>query len=129
MERVELSLLGGFDARVDGVSVPAAAWTGRARDLVKLLALTPQHRLAREQVVDALWPRLDAEAGLSNLHKAAHHARRALGHGGALVLRQGQVMLAPDDRVETDVERSEQTGDPGLYPGDLLPEDRYAEWA
>ena len=129
MERVELSVLGGFDVRVDGVAVPTAAWTGRARDLVKLLALTPEHRLAREQVVDALWPRLDAEAGLSNLHKAAHHARRALGDGGAVVLRQGQVMLAPAARIETDVERFEETGDPGLYRGDLLPEDRYAEWA
>jgi DNA-binding SARP family transcriptional activator len=129
MESVEFLLLGGFEVSVDGASVPTAAWTGRARDLVKLLALTPEHRLPRERVVEALWPRLDAEAGFSNLHKAAHHARRALGHAGAVVLREGHVILAPDARIETDVERFEATRDLELYRGELLPEDRYAEWA
>lgn len=128
MDSVELSLLGGFEVSVEGAPVPTVAWTGRARDLVKLLALTPGHRLPRERVVEALWPRLDAVAGLSNLHKAAHHARRALGDAEAVVLRKGQVMLAPQARIETDVERFEASGDPELYRGELLPEDRYAEW-
>ena len=121
--------MGGFEVRVDGTSVPAESWTGRARDLVKLLALTPEHRLPRERAVECLWPQLDAEAGLSNLHKAAHHARRALNDAGAVVLREGQVVLAPDAQVETDVARFEATGDVKLYGGELLPEDRYADWA
>jgi DNA-binding SARP family transcriptional activator len=129
VKSLELRLLGGFDVRVDGVAVPASSWTGRARDLVKVLALAPDHRLEREQAVECLWPQLDAEAGASNLHKAAHHARRALGDPGAVVLREGRVMLAPDASVETDVERFESTGDPELYGGGLLPEDRYADWA
>lgn len=129
MKRLELRLLGGFEVRVDGATVPAAALTGRARDLVKLLALAPEHRLPREQAVEGLWPRLDAEAGLANLHKAAHHARRALTDGGAVVLREGQVMLAPDAQIQTDTERFEAVGDPDLYRGELLPEDPYAEWA
>ena len=109
--------------------MPTTSWTGRARDLVKLLALTPGRRLPRERAVECLWPQLDAEAGLSNLHKAAHHARRALGDTGAVVLREGKVALAPEARVETDVERFEATGDPELYGGDLLSDDRYADWA
>lgn len=130
MERVELRLLGGFEVHVDGEPVPATAWThGRARDLVKLLALAPGHRLPRERVVEELWPRLDPGAGLANLHKAAHHGRRAIGHAGAVVLREGQVMLAPDARVETDVERFEASGEPDVYAGELLPEDRYAAGA
>ena len=40
MERVDVILLGRFEVRVDDRPVPAAAWKqGRARDLVKLLAL------------------------------------------------------------------------------------------
>jgi DNA-binding SARP family transcriptional activator len=129
MNRLEVRLLGGFEVRVDGASVSTTSWTRRARDLVKLLALAPQHRVPRERAVECLWPRLDADAGLSNLHKAAHYARRALDDAGAVVLREGQVVLAPDAWIETDVERFEATGDPELYGGELLPEDRYADWA
>ena len=131
MERVDITLLGGFEVRVDDEPVATAAWThGRARDLVKLLALAPGHRLAREQVLDALWPQLGPDAALANLHKAAHHGRRALGHHGGVVLREALVLLAPEARVvETDVERFEATSDPELYRGELLPDDPYADWA
>jgi DNA-binding SARP family transcriptional activator len=130
MDRLEIRLLGGFEAHVEGQPVPADAWAhGRARDLVKLLALAPAHRLPRDRVVEELWPRLDADAGLANLHKAAHHARRALGDRGGVVLRDGQVMLAPGAHVVTDVELFERSGDADLYTGELLPDDPYAEWA
>ncbi|HEV2784847.1 MAG TPA: BTAD domain-containing putative transcriptional regulator, partial [Solirubrobacteraceae bacterium] len=130
MVRVEVDLLGSFEVRVDGEPVPPDAWAGgRARDLVKLLALAPDHRMAREQVIEELWPQLDAQAGAANLHKAAHHARRALGRPAALVLREGRVLLAPEARVQTDVERFEASGEPDLYAGELLPDDRYAPWA
>lgn len=129
MERVDVSLLGRFEVRVDDEPVAAAAWThGRARELVKLLALVPGHRLPRDRVLDALWPQLGADAALANLHKAAHHGRRALGHADGVVLRGGLVMLAPEARVETDVERFEASSDPALYPGELLPDDMYASW-
>ena len=128
MRLLELRLLGGFDVHVDGEPVPATSLTGRARDLVKLLALAPGHRLPRDRAVDVLWPRLNAEAGQANLHKAAHHARRALGDPEAVVLRGGQVMLAPGARVESDLAGFEATGDPDRYGGDLLPDDRYADW-
>src|SRR5512146_1722129 len=130
MQRVDVTLLGGFEVRIDGELVPADAWSyGRALDLVKLLALAPAHRLPRDAVLDALWPQLGAEAATANLHKTAHHARRALGDPGSLVLRAGFVLLAPGAIVATDVERFEASSDPALYAGDLLPDDPYASWA
>lgn len=53
-------LLGGFLVEVDGVAVPADAWRHRrGADLVKLLALAPEHRVHREQLMDRLWPSRD----------------------------------------------------------------------
>jgi len=125
---VEVRLLGGFDVRVDGRALPPDAFEQRrAADLVKLLALAHGHRLARDEVVEQLWPHLAPEAGVANLHKAAHYARRALGARDAVVLRAGMVELAPGGAVRTDVERFE-AGDDDAYRGELLPDDRYEAW-
>jgi len=130
VQHVDVTLLGGFAVSIDGEPVPASAWThGRARDLVKLLALAPGHRLPRERVLDDLWPTLGIDAGMANLHKAAHHGRRALGDPRAVVLQSGLVLLAPEAQVATDVERFESSSDVELYAGELLPDDQYATWA
>jgi DNA-binding SARP family transcriptional activator/tetratricopeptide (TPR) repeat protein len=129
MRQLEIRLLGRFEAVVDGRPVPAEAWPQRrAADLVKVLALAGGHRLPRDEVLEALWPRLGADAAAANLHKAASYARRALGARDAIVLRAGIVELAPDAAVTTDVERFER-GDDSVYSGDLLPDDPYASWA
>ena len=94
-----------------------------------MLALAREHQLHREQVIEALWPELPYDSALANLHKAAHFARRAIGESDAVVVRGGRVSLAPGAVVETDVDRFEAENDPALYSGELLPEDRYAEWA
>src|SRR5919197_440622 len=53
---LRIQLLGEFRVQVDGAAVPAGAWRGRRpAALVKLLALAPQHRLHREQLMDTLW--------------------------------------------------------------------------
>ena len=129
MRRVDVHLLGRFEVAVDTRPVPAHAWGHRrAEDLVKLLALSPGHRLTRDEVVEALWPRLTATAGVANLHKAAHYARKALGWPEAIMLRRGVVELAPGHRVETDVERLEAGGGQDGDVAELLPGDRYEEW-
>jgi DNA-binding SARP family transcriptional activator len=129
MRRLGVRLLGRFEVAVNERRVAASAWEHRrAEDLVKLLALSPGHRLTRDEVVEALWPRLGAKAGVANLHKAAHYARRALGWPEAIVVRQGVVALAPEDRVETDVERLETHDGWDGEVAELLPEDRYEEW-
>jgi DNA-binding SARP family transcriptional activator len=129
MRQLEVRLLGGFDVLVDSRPLPGDAWPQRrAADLVKLLALAPRHRMPRDQVLEALWPKLGVDAAAANLHKAASYARRALGDRGAIVLRGGMVELAPDAEVATDVERFEH-GDDSAYRGELLPDDPYEQWA
>src|SRR4051794_40070031 len=125
---MDIRLLGGFGVAVDSHPIPEDAWPQRrAADLVKLLALADGHRLARDQVLEALWPQLATEPAAANLHKAASYARRALGDRSAVVLRAGQVQLAPGAQVMTDVERLE-AGDSDVPADELLPDDRYQEW-
>ena len=128
MRQLEVRLLGRFEVLIDSRPVPADAWPQRrAADLVKLLALAPGHRRPRDEVLEMLWPKLGADAAASNLHKAASHARRALGDRGAVVLRGGVVELAPAAEVTVDVERFER-GDDSAYGGELLPDELYEEW-
>jgi DNA-binding SARP family transcriptional activator len=129
MRSVDVRLLGRFEVAVDARPVAASAWGHRrAEDLVKLLALSPGHRLTRDEVVEALWPHLGAKAGVANLHKAAYYARKALGWPEAIVVRRGVVALAPDHFVETDVERMEAGGGWDDEVPEMLPEDRYEDW-
>src|SRR5215217_542118 len=50
----------------------------KARSLIKLLALAPEHRLHRGQVLEALWPDLGTHNASNNLHQILHAVRRAL---------------------------------------------------
>src|SRR4051794_14110510 len=128
MRQLEVRLLGRFEVLVDSRPVPAGAWPQRrAADLVKLLALAPGHRRARDEVLEMLWPKLGADAAASNLHKAASYARRALGERDAVVLRGGVVELAPGAEVTSDVERFER-GEDSAYGGELLPDELYEQW-
>jgi predicted ATPase/DNA-binding SARP family transcriptional activator len=140
---VRIRLLGGLAVEVGGVAVPAAAWRRRkSAALVGLLALADKRRLHREQVIDALWPELPVTEAASRLHKAAHHARRALGTPGSLVTRADMVELLPEVDVDVDAfafgmaaEQALAAGtvpaaEPALllYSGDLLPEHLYEPW-
>lgn len=142
-DRVDIRVLGGFSARVDGIEVAADAWPSlRAAQLVQLLSLAPGHRMHREEVVDTLWPDLDAEAGGANLRKAAHHARQALRHRDSVALQGGQVLLFPTRTVTVDAARFEEQAAAALavrdpercaevartYGGELLPGCRYEPW-
>lgn len=139
-----MTLLGGFGVTVHGREIPAGAWRHRrALELVKILALARNHRLAADQVIDLLWPDLSPQAGGPNLRKAAHFARAVLGAADAVVLNDGAVALFPGGGLEVDAEAFERAADAAtrtrdedawrealrLYGGDLLPDDRYAEWA
>ena len=143
---VNIRLLGGFEATVDGRLVPAEAWRLRkAKTLVKLLVLADGHRMHRESLVALLWPDRDTASGTNNLHQALYVARRVLatGAGTLFVLREDVVLLSDGAMPWLDVEEftdagrlARQTRDPGdyrraaeLYRGDLLPEDRFERWA
>ena len=92
---VHVMLLGGFAVAVGGRRWGADLPTRRSAELVALLALSHQHRLVRDQVIEALWPHLDPDAGAANLRKAAHHARQALGRDDAVRLRGGRWRCSP----------------------------------
>ena len=139
MANVRVTLLGGFAAAVDGVPVPDTAWRlKKARELVKLLALAPGHRLHREQVMDVLWRDRAPAAAANNLHQAVHVARRAL-DAGAIEVRDEVLHLTADvdvDRLELAAADARRAGTPAayraalsLYGGELLPENRYDDWA
>jgi DNA-binding SARP family transcriptional activator len=95
-----LRLLGGFAVQVGQRMVTGDGWRLRkARDLVKLLALAPRHRLHREQVVETLWPeRPRQRATANNLHQALYVARRTL-DPRCLDLRDDLIVLGPAERL------------------------------
>lgn len=143
LDRVEVTLLGGFEVRVGGRTISPDHWSRRhSAALVKLLALTPGRSLHREQVIDALWPELDIDAAAPRLHKAAHYARKALGHRKAVVLSAETVRLWPQDDVPVDALQfqrlaefaiatggiAEAKGALAVYGGALLPHDPYEPW-
>jgi DNA-binding SARP family transcriptional activator len=148
-EVVRVWLLGGFRVSVGGQTVLGDAWRQRKpAALVKLLALSPAHRLHREWVMHALWPELSKGSASNNLRQALYVARGIIApHRGAgakyLALRGEEIVLCPEGRLWVDAEAFEEatiaarrTGRAAayeaaadLYAGDLLPEDRYEEWA
>src|SRR5437879_4845847 len=148
---LSIRLLGGFHVSVGPRLVHDSDWRLRkTKNLVKLLALAPGHRLHREQVMEVLWPDQDPEAAANNLHKAIYMARRALESGlspatpsSYLHLQSSSLVLSGPRPLRVDVEEFEQaaakargSGEPQayedalkVYTGELLPEDRYEDWA
>jgi predicted ATPase/DNA-binding SARP family transcriptional activator len=143
---VRIRLLGGFEVTVGDRRVAADAWRLRkAKTLVKLLALAGGHRLHRDALVAVLWPERDAASATNNLHQALYVARRVLGgaSGALCCLRDDVVWLSEGampwldiDAFDAAARRARQTRDPQdyqtaveLYRGELLPEDRFEDWA
>ncbi|HEV2582397.1 MAG TPA: tetratricopeptide repeat protein [Ktedonobacteraceae bacterium] len=148
VQELRIYLLGGFRVMVGERAI--TEWRLRkAKSLVKMLALAPDHRYHREQLLDQLWPDLEPEAALNNLHRVVHTARSILEpqlaslRNSAYLHAQDDVLsLSPSLPVWIDVEQFElarsairEAQEPALYQsalalysGDLLPEDRYEDW-
>jgi DNA-binding SARP family transcriptional activator len=148
---LRLRLFGDFAAWVDDRRIDPEEWKRRkVCRLVKLLALAPEHRLHRDQVISALWPALDARAASQNLHHTLYRARRALeptleprGEPRFLRLREDLIELAPAAGLDIDLVRFEQAAMTAFashgvelhraavrcHGGELLPGDRFEEWA
>lgn len=149
-EVLRVWLLGGFKVSAGSRIVEGGGWRRRkAGSLIKMLALAPHHRMHREQVMDLLWPNLEAEAATNNLHRTLHSARHALepqtpaADTCYLRIRDEQLALCPEGSLWVDTEVFEEaaatarrTRDPAayraavdLYAGEFLPGDRYEAWA
>ncbi len=147
-EAVRVWLLGGFRVSVGSRKVGEGQWRLRkAASLIKLLALSPCHRMHRERVMYFLWPDLGRRAAANNLRHALHVARQAFEPAatrpsGYLRLVGEELALCPDSPLWVDVDAFDEAAlmarrsrGPAtyraaieLYTGDLLPEDRYEEW-
>ena len=140
MAEDRITVLGAFTVVLDGRTIDPAHWRRRsAASLVKALALAPDRRLHREQLIELLWPELSLADAAPRLHKAVHFARRALGPE-ALAWVGDTLALLPGRDVQVDVTRFEaaaraalQSGTGvddalALFTGELLPEDRYESW-
>jgi predicted ATPase/DNA-binding SARP family transcriptional activator/DNA-binding CsgD family transcriptional regulator len=148
-EALRIWLLGGFRVSIGSRLIEEGAWRlSKAVALVKMLALAPNHRLHREQVIEALWPDFGMRAASNNLRQTLHATRQVLepdrtAASRYLILREAQLALSPKSDLWVDVDAFEAAAATArhametaayhaaidLYVGHLLPEDRYEEWA
>ncbi|MBX2883959.1 MAG: tetratricopeptide repeat protein [Granulosicoccus sp.] len=146
---LKIRLLGSFEVQVAGRTIEDAEWQRRnARQLIKLLAVQPQHRLHRDMVIEYLWPESSASSAANNLNKVLHIARRVLepelapGVKSRFLHRSGDMLeLLSPGGIATDVEEFESASVSALdgknlqlliecaelYTGDLLADDRYED--
>jgi predicted ATPase/DNA-binding SARP family transcriptional activator/DNA-binding CsgD family transcriptional regulator len=143
-------MLGAFRVYVGTRQIGAADWQRKVRRLLALIALAPDHRLHREQVVEALWPDSDlADAG-NVLNRTLYTARRVLEpdltpgrpsayvqvHDDVLILTSPQRLWIDVDAFKAAATMARRARTPAayhaalnLYGGELLPDDRYEDWA
>ncbi|HSJ53777.1 MAG TPA: AAA family ATPase, partial [Anaerolineae bacterium] len=142
-------MLGRFEVACEEHILCADGWTRRkAAALLQRLAL--ERRLVKDQAIDFLWPDASLAGGANNLYRTLYALRQALdtalgaGTANAMLSFEGGV-LSLEPAVWVDVHEFERlcatpsSAPPGqraaalqraleLYEGDLLPDDRYAEW-
>src|SRR3712207_5313292 len=145
LDPLRVRLLGGFKVSVGSRTIERSEWRLRkAAILVKLLALSPGHRLHREQAMDLLWPDSGRQAASNSLRKTLHGARRTLDPDTGpryLASEDESLVLCPSGDLWVDAEAFEEAAaaarrakEPAayraaieLYAGELLPGDRYEE--
>jgi DNA-binding SARP family transcriptional activator len=135
---LQVVLLGRFAVERGGQDVSPPP--GRPATLVKLLAL--RGTVTLDEAVEALWEDADEEVGRARLRNVLNRVRTA--SGDVIVRREEALLLAPG--VSVDATRFEEEAAAALRApasarvglaraalaratGELLPADRYADWA
>jgi DNA-binding SARP family transcriptional activator len=143
---LRIQLLGTFQVWRDDVVVGAEEWRGqKARDLLKILLLGRGRFVAKDQLLDWLWPAVDPAQAEASLHSAVSELRHILepglarGRDSAFVqTRREGYSFNLDAPVSVDLFAFEQALDRPeranleaalSRAGELLEEDRYADWA
>ncbi len=135
-------VLGRFAVTQGGHELQLAA--GKPQEIVKALAVNGGH-LPTDEVIEALWPEVTPDSGRKRLRNALN---RLNSDGPTLVVREGETLrLSPDTAVdaalfETQARKAVAAAPGGIrgaaglaraalarYQGDVLPADRYEEWA
>lgn len=144
------TLLGGFSATRGGWRADDAVWERRvAQRLVRFLLVHRDRLVAEDEILEAFWSDRDADSARRSLRVAASRARRVLDLPGASSVidttdRAYRLRLRVSDWVDADefaaaaraalsergaarVSLLERAA--GLWGGEPLPEERYADWA
>ena len=147
---VQVYLLGKFEVRREARVLKARDWPRRkAAALFQRLAY--ERRLVKDQAIEYLWPESSFASGGNNLYRVLYEIRQALdkrlgeGAAGEIFSFEDGILLLRDS-VWIDAHEFERLCQviPGespaqrfdrfaqalkLYQGDLLPEERYEQWA
>jgi DNA-binding SARP family transcriptional activator len=104
---VRVRLFGEFEITCDGVVAIDGAWKpAKAAAIVKILALRPSRSMHRDQLITALWPESDVEAGTNSLYKNLHELRKTIRRAGGprdiIHLEHPNIALAPYVQVDLD---------------------------
>ncbi len=145
----ELRLLGRFAVIRDGEEIPVTAFNGRLpRRLLRVLAVRRGSFVAKDVLVEALWPDRAPADPAANLEVLVSRLRRALGDADLVQTGSGGYTLVDDPRVEIDLEELMAAGDHvhrgarepltvlaearravTRWTGEPLAEDAYEDWA
>lgn len=146
--------LGGFSLEVGGQRIDETAAKPMERALLHLLCVRAGELVHREELIEALWPEADPDAGLHRLQVAVSAVRRLLGvvgpERGQMLAREGdgyRLTFPPGSDIDSQnlagaAQRAAQaraSGDPpaesaalaevlATYTGPLLPGDGPADW-
>jgi DNA-binding SARP family transcriptional activator/tetratricopeptide (TPR) repeat protein len=147
---IRIRLLGRFAVERDGQEIPLGSFGGRlARRLLRLLALRRGTLVPKDLIADALWPDNPPADPAGNIEVLVSRVRRALGDRALVRAGPGGYVLADGDRCWVDAEAflsAVQAGQAalalrpagalasfraalGIWRGEPLPEDTYADWA
>jgi DNA-binding SARP family transcriptional activator len=143
--------LGPFRVYVAGRFVDE--WTnGKGKAIFKFLVSSPQHRAAKEVLMELSWPDAEPHAARNNLNVAIHGLRKSLARVAAssvVLFRDDSYLLNPDLDLWIDHEEFSRHASAGqdlerrgklenamheyslaeaLYQGEFLEEDRYEDW-
>ncbi|HEY3317402.1 MAG TPA: BTAD domain-containing putative transcriptional regulator [Coriobacteriia bacterium] len=149
-------LFGGLEVEIAGSRVADAAWRKRkARLLFAMLVVRKGRDVPREQLLEYLWPEMDAQRAVANFYVVWNNMKNALcpdlPKGQALpyartaggVCRLDDLLVTSDlddfERSLSEIRRGEGVGDrdaissaahrlADIYRGDLLPGDIYDDW-
>ena len=140
-------LLGRFELTCGGAVVIDGAWKpAKAAAIVKILALREGRSMHRDQLIAALWPEADVEAGTNSLYKNLHELRKTIRKAGGprdvVHLNHPVIALAPYVRVDLDEVRRMAAAAGGASAGsaeldsvlavsgeEMLPDDVYEPWS
>lgn len=136
--------LGKFEVMQQGQVIEKSAWSQRkAGELFRLLLISADHTLTRDEIIETLWPDKPMTQAQPLFHRATSQLRRVLEPdlpdkfpSRYLEVDEGRVTLRLSIGSMIDFEEFEQRVSAehwfdalALFGGDLFPADRYADWA